>query len=399
MVRLASPPVPTAPDKSAPADGLAAPLQSALNSLNVQIEQELARYRQGRRGELPSARSAFPKGPRSLDLITIQARPSTGASTPPPPPNPRLVGVGQPPAQTDPLEPALPATAVAGLPPLTAPGQAAYGPIPTKVARRRRGRTPSTPWSRTLKTPVGVGALLLLLTGSLGLGFLAANPTRMNALLAYLPFVPSPEEAPGEGSVAVAPETDSRDRPFQPLEPDLSRREFAPLDLSRLSTLPSRLAQPDASPLAPEPGEASATDSETPETPDTVGATEPETPRAAASLETREATPAPQASATAPQAATPAPATPSTPATAPARTAPATPPAQPQAQTQYYYVVADYTGDGSLAQARQVVADAYVRNFPVGARIQLGAFNSQADATTAVQRLQNQGLTVQVYRP
>jgi hypothetical protein len=62
-------------------------------------------------------------------------------------------------------------------------------------------------------------------------------------------------------------------------------------------------------------------------------------------------------------------------------------------------VVADYTGDPSLATARDVVGDAYVHNFPIGARIQLGIYDSEADAAAAAAALQNQGLAATVYTP
>jgi cell division septation protein DedD len=61
--------------------------------------------------------------------------------------------------------------------------------------------------------------------------------------------------------------------------------------------------------------------------------------------------------------------------------------------------VTDYTGDPSLDAARAVVDDAYVRNFDVGARIQLGAFNTEAGAAALIEDLQSQGIEAQVYEP
>jgi cell division septation protein DedD len=62
-------------------------------------------------------------------------------------------------------------------------------------------------------------------------------------------------------------------------------------------------------------------------------------------------------------------------------------------------VVTDYTGDPSLEAVREVVGDAYVRNFDVGARIQVGAFNTEEGAAALIEELQGQGIEAQVYEP
>jgi hypothetical protein len=79
-------------------------------------------------------------------------------------------------------------------------------------------------------------------------------------------------------------------------------------------------------------------------------------------------------------------------------TAPAPVSQSPAAQSSHY-VVTDYTGDQSLNSARQAVGDAYVRNFPDGARIQMGSFSQETAAEDMVQELQNQGIPAQVYSP
>ena len=65
----------------------------------------------------------------------------------------------------------------------------------------------------------------------------------------------------------------------------------------------------------------------------------------------------------------------------------------------YYYVLADYNGDKSLAKARKIVADAYVWQFPQGKRIQLGAFYYQAEAARLVSELKAKGILASVYHP
>jgi len=62
-------------------------------------------------------------------------------------------------------------------------------------------------------------------------------------------------------------------------------------------------------------------------------------------------------------------------------------------------VVTDYTGDPSLDAARSAVGEAYVRNFDVGARIQMGAFNTPEGAEALAEELRNQGIETELYEP
>ena len=108
-------------------------------------------------------------------------------------------------------------------------------------------------------------------------------------------------------------------------------------------------------------------------------------------------TPAPRPATIAPTYQAPAPAPAPQPAPAPVESAPAAPdssPAVSQTPVSSYYVVSDYTGE-----AREVVDDAYVRNFDVGARIQLGAFSSEEGAAALTEELNNQGIEAQIYEP
>jgi cell division septation protein DedD len=270
-------------------------------------------------------------------------------------------------------------------------------------------------------TPLGIGALLLLLVASAGFGFLLVNPTVAQNLFRGTPLAqfwasPLDEEAaiaPDELVIEESDETADFDGPpLNSLSPDLSQREFSELDLNTLSNLPSGGERTvDRAPA--------------------VGVEESEAVDAASDRETRRATtanpsarepqevnempqtttPAPRPQATAPTyeqpyqapAPTSAPAPQSSPAT-PAPTPQPAPSATETAPTSRepissYYVVSDYTGDPSLESAREVVEDAYVRNFYDGARIQLGAFNTEEGAATLVEELQSQGIEVRIYEP
>ena len=65
----------------------------------------------------------------------------------------------------------------------------------------------------------------------------------------------------------------------------------------------------------------------------------------------------------------------------------------------YYYVVVPYLDSSSLSLAQTFVPDAYVEKFDIGMRIQMGAFNSEADAQSLISRLEDQGIDASMYRP
>ena len=65
----------------------------------------------------------------------------------------------------------------------------------------------------------------------------------------------------------------------------------------------------------------------------------------------------------------------------------------------YYYVLVPYLNNSSLSLAQTVVPDAYVEKFDIGMRIQMGAFNSESDAQSLINRLKQQGIDASIYRP
>jgi hypothetical protein len=266
------------------------------------------------------------------------------------------------------------------------------------------------------------------------------------------------EGEPTEGDMNVADDVETG---LRGIGPDLSQSEFQELELGRISTLsadvpesPSALPEgiPDdgerESALAANRANASPTESN-PRTstepvspvnprpqpspmPTVVAAPQPRATTAPAPRTT--VTPQPQPTAppvstarpapsprvvpqpaAAPSAATtpppplatnPAPqplpaveTTPPTTAVGPSTTAAPAPVSQSPPDQSNHYVVTDYTGDQSLDSARQAVGDAYVRNFPDGARIQMGSFSQETAAEDMVQELQNQGIPAQVYNP
>ncbi|TVQ59157.1 MAG: SPOR domain-containing protein, partial [Spirulina sp. DLM2.Bin59] len=70
----------------------------------------------------------------------------------------------------------------------------------------------------------------------------------------------------------------------------------------------------------------------------------------------------------------------------------------PPSNDPYYYVLVGYDGEDSLRAARGAIPDAYLRQFPQGIRIQMGAFDNAADAQRLVNALQGRGLVGEVHQ-
>lgn len=190
--------------------------------------------------------------------------------------------------------------------------------------------------------------------------------------------------------------------------PNLIRKELVDLDLRSLSTLGAKSPEPEPTasaqigavvPTAPPttPPTAAPVASPSPGTPATIGsATTDATPT--------EPNPTQSAGAAAANAGTGAAtgAANSTAAGEATSDRPQSPPkvvAIPADGTSYYYVVVATGGEAALTAARKVVPDAYVREFPVGERIQLGALDSLAQAQQLARQIQAAGIRPEIYHP
>ncbi|MBW4658198.1 MAG: SPOR domain-containing protein [Drouetiella hepatica Uher 2000/2452] len=254
----------------------------------------------------------------------------------------------------------------------------------------------------TLLTPLGIGSMLLLLLSSTTLGFVIMNPSVLGVFFAPTASTPSP-----------SPLTKVPTTPIDvaPPSPNLAAEEFKDLNLDTLSTLPGSAKRPSAAPSKPAANQPSSRANDRSTSPAT-GAIAPSDSRSQPQTYVE---PAPQPelpaiavesnppiveapSAEAPvRSVAPAPAPQAAPPAAPSPEKTAVRPASPSESL--YYVGTDYSSDSSLQQARQSVPDAYVRNLPGGAKVQLGAFTSEAAAQERVQELQQQGISAQVYKP
>jgi hypothetical protein len=398
-------------------------LQAALSSLDVKLEEELSRYRRQRRSEksLSSYREIgrLPRQPLDLIYVTATGGRTNPEAASPPQQQPQL----SPEAVSPPSEPALltfapklaEADSSAGTP--AGAGVANLSPVAVaaageSVAVSQRNSAADdylessedllkslaeeqapkqAEWSpaESLLSPLGIGSMLLFLMASATLGYVVTHANGTNNPASNLPAAKqTPASAPNPASMQ-APASSGEPTP------NLASREFVDMNLGTLSTLnpkPSPVPTPQA---LPSPQQRPI-------------------PLPQVTLAPQEQAPAPAAnshglenlsSALLPSSNQPAPATPATgqPLPEPVVPSPAAPPgaAEPYEPVagEYYYVVTDYSDPRSLEKARQVVADAYTREFPAGVRIQLGAFNDAATAKTLVEQLQRQGLSAKVYRP
>jgi hypothetical protein len=73
--------------------------------------------------------------------------------------------------------------------------------------------------------------------------------------------------------------------------------------------------------------------------------------------------------------------------------------AQSTVEPQYYYILTEYTGNSSLAVARQKVKQVSLVNFPQGVFIYLGAYQDQEQADEFVAHLQQDNFMAHVYPP
>jgi len=498
--------------------GINPALQAALSSLDVQLEEELARYRRQRAGRPLMSPKGLGRNQthKPIDLMSVRGgnqpqRPALGMSTAPlasfplfmVQPGPEASPADethQQKAQPSPMNiasGASPGMVVADqnqaddnlgiqhdTQPLTPPNQSAgRGDFATvgvsqsppedylesseqllrSLAEAETVPAPKKHFTEKLLTPLGVGSILLLLLSSATAVYFLSNPSSFAALLDR--FFGSKTPTPAQNN--IEPKTTSNSGENTPVVngPDLASDEFVDLNLNTLSHLET---SPKPSPSAPSvqvpslptlPNAGAATTIAPSVVPNTA------LPRRSADLSSvllgpnsqagsapyapiPRVAPLPAPATAAPKSSTPksskAKAKTSSPAStqlnkltqsksskaktsSPASTqlnkstqtkpaaasATSTVTKKPQALPSpapvaastvgvpgsYYYVFLNSGGESALEQARTIVPDAYLENFPQGTRIQMGAFPTESEAKTMVEKLQGQGLSASIYHP
>ena len=469
---------------SSPMRSLHPALTNALASLDIQLEEELVRYRRLRNGTGQTTRAGNRKSAaKPPDLISI---PATGGRTHPveadlPPsvtssrngletqmasvPDSSGVSAGQPvpfsPSAPDPspilapestnseLAISVPApesqitpdgeagtahlSAAGGEDPSTLVSTANYQRLDDylesseellrSLATEEAEVQAERGFMRSLLTPLGVGSMLLLLISSAMFGYVLMNPSSLARLF-----------APHGSKASVNPSDPTAANPSQtalvPPQPNLANQEFKDLNLGTLGTLKNDGsvrskggANSSATSMPAKPTVTSTrlgvSGSSTVSTPAAIAPGNAAATSAAPPLPSAASAPALPVQPAPPVFDPPAPARISSPPSnrlpspsaynsAPSRKpsgppASVTPPANSGSTAgggNYgYKVVTPYDSDRTLETAKKVVPDAYVRNFSNGARIQLGASTTAAEAEAKAQGLRNQGIPAEVYKP
>lgn len=355
-------------------------LASALGSMDVQLEQELARYRR-KRSETESPSRPQDSYPQLSIHSTIPANGQSETLG-------ETAAILPLPSQTE-AEPERE---------IVEPNDEAHSPqisliaspdIPSEEAAESpndylesseqllrnleekeeppQPKSPSPTLAERLLTPLGIGSILLLFGTATLVGAALLDPEMVSSWSVARLFngkkSASVDQAP---SIAANPEAEG---------PKLETDEFVELDLDTLSTIepsPAASPNPNASPVPPT--------NPTSVPPVTL-------PEDSSNL-TRALIPPTQPQQT--SSAVPA-------ETAPPVPTKITPAPAPSSGDRHYFAIADYTGPESLQQVQAVIPDAYVRNFGSGASIQLGAFLNQGDAERLAEKLEQEGISASVY--
>lgn len=431
-------------NSSSPAVGLHPLLSRALANLDIQLEDELVRYRRLRAGGKRATPQAGRKQPpHQLDLIAVTATDAQNsvASQPAPAIEERLAGIAKPSIAPDAYKPIPAFTAHAQ--PLEAPIAVRTGDHPlthasaTEPAARgtadaddihalAQANAPNLDdylesseellrsladqqaevqaersFMQGLLTPLGLGSMLLLLLSSAMFGYVIMNPSSLGWLAVQRRSGNDSPSGQNANIGTLAP------------QPDLAKRELPELNLNNLGTvnvgsgattapIPTQPTTPSskptsatANPLATNQPSGSQPSSSQPRN----EATSTEAPLPAATLGASKASPTqplrPQ------QAVVPRFAPARTPAP-PSRPAPASTVAASNGDSgSYQYKVGiPFENDQTLENARKVVPDAFVRTLPDGRTIvQVGAARSESEVKESMQGLRDRGLpSAEVYK-
>jgi hypothetical protein len=305
---------------------------------------------------------------------------------------------------------------------------------------------------QSLLTPLGMGSMLLLLLSSAMFGFLVMNPTSISR---FFNSTESQTAANLQGAGVATSNTPTTGMANVP-QPNLASREFPDLSLQTLGSIEVAPSSTAGVPTLNNAGASAVKGTQSANlglsgkssSPELTQSSEP-VPTSAATLRVAEPLPDPVSAiapaplsrstplsprAPLPQASSPIPRY--RPSAQPYRTAPArsyaapakssTPPSikfkpvspealptvspapaasPPPTQVREYIrepdykVVTPYSSDRSLNEAQQKVPDAYLQNYPSGAKVQLGSFENENAAKARVEELRQQGVQAEIYKP
>jgi hypothetical protein len=384
-------------------DSLHPSLQKALSCLDIRLEEELARYRRKRTGQIAPPVILPPKAKKVEQSPTnsAPALPSFGNSL-----NPPKVLSADIPASNESMELApYPAEPEDDSEPIYHSAPEAETPpedylesseeLLRSLAREEAKVQVERSFLEYLSTPLGIGSMMVLLLSSAMFGYIIMNPSSLKGMGSLF--------AQQEAEQAV-PQATSNESAYPPVD----SQEFVDLGLNNLTALQSRPRN-----AIPVPGVPSVSPSPSPTVTPLATSTPQATPlppiptvnRAPVNAEPPKNEPsstpqrAPEPTYTAP-APVPEPIrTYREPAPAKRYSDPAPPAIAPTSVKRtsnggyQYKLEIPFTGDQSLEAAQKAVPDAYLR--PDG-KIQLGAVGNQAEAKARIDALKKQGLEAEV---
>lgn len=400
-------------------------LEAVLGSLDVQLEEELTRYRRYRRRSQPQTLLTNKKSDRPLDQ------------------NLEMMSMGKI-SDRDPeqiLSESKP-TAVSALASEfqkpTSPGDSADSAIESNIAQALQETNtlqteetaagqksasitespkalndylesserllksleqPTTPKQKqpnliaSLFTPLGIFSMLVFLISCAMLGY-TVNPTGSNVLWSRWfgrEAITAEEQTSNEQKLETADTGNSRETALLK-SPDLTSQEFVELDLSTLSNInpnPSPIPSIQQKPTIPPPISGTITPP--------LGTT----PAGSGGLNNLGTTLLPQTVQPSGEQVNPirrSSPVPPAPKPAPKPSAPPVVQTPIQSGDGWYYVVINYTGENSLTMARQAIPDAYIRQGEDGTKIQMGALLDAESAKRFLTELQQKGISPQYYK-
>ncbi|MGF1494746.1 MAG: hypothetical protein ACFBSC_20325 [Microcoleaceae cyanobacterium] len=246
---------------------------------------------------------------------------------------------------------------------------------PTSTTLKQGSQHQRSPMA-SLLSPVGLLSLLVLLLSSAILGSVLL-PAFDPATLRSNRFFKFGSSAPSEPEVESSELVASSNQAEEDRSPNLAVQEFVDLELDTLSNVNPAPNPIPASAVAP-PVQPTASVPAAP----TIQPTGPSLNNLSEEL-------LPEPTVTTPVAPTAQPPKPAAGAAPQAQSKPV------QAADGFYYVVVDYQNEQSLEQSRAVVPDAYVREFKTGTKVQMGALDNATAAQKLTNELKAQGLNPQ----
>ncbi|MGD1716223.1 hypothetical protein [Dapis sp. BLCC M172] len=239
----------------------------------------------------------------------------------------------------------------------------------------------------SLLTPLGIVSMFLFFISCTTLGYVVKHPSVLSNLGLDRFFKGTSAQTNTDETTTDNVE-DRQEKPL-PKSPDLASQEFVDLDLNTLSNVnpkPSQFPSPTTKvkPVVPPPISGSVN-------------TTSQSNKATAKLDNLSTTLLPQsAPSTVVTLSSPTPSPIVKPSPEISSSSQITNPIK--SDDGWYYVVLDYVNEESLYKAQQIISDAYIRETSNGMKIQMGAFWEPERAKMFLQELRQEGLDAKYYK-